>query len=206
MPVEVVGIVGLRKALNKFAPDLKKQMDSEIREALKPIIADARSHVPGNAPGGLFNWNDPGYIRKSRTSRKRGFPSYDSRAIRRGLTYSLAKSKPNRAGFVSVFSLFNKSAAGAIIETAGRLNPSGDPRSQSNNPDAGARFIGAMNGIGGLKDYKGKGDRKDIGRLLFAAYDRNNGKALDATMKAIDKALMMFEYRAKAEDKTVRAA
>jgi hypothetical protein len=205
MPVEVEGIVGLRKALNKFTPDLKKQMDAEVRAALKPIIADARAHVPGKAPGRLFNWNDPGYIRESRTSRQRGFPSYDSRSIRRGLTYSLAASRPNRLGFVSVFSLFNKNAAGAIIETAGRKNPSGDPRSQSNNPNAGANFIGSMNGIGALKDYKGQGNRKDQGRLLFAAYDRNQGKALDGTMKAIDKALRMFAHRAKAEDTTVRA-
>ena len=35
MPVSVKGVVELRKALNKLAPDIKKQMDTEIREALK---------------------------------------------------------------------------------------------------------------------------------------------------------------------------
>ena len=199
MPVVVEGIVGFKKALAKLAPDIKKEMDAEIRAALKPIIADARSKVPANAPGGLFNYNYPGYERKSRTSRKRAFPDYDSKAVRKGLTYTLATRRIN-TGFVSLFSLLNKSATGAIIETAGRANPGGDPRSQSNNPDAGRKFIGAMNNIGALKDYSGRG-QMSTGRLLYAAYARNQGKALDATMKAIDKAKLVFATRIKADRK-----
>ena len=64
---------------------------------------------------------------------------------------------------------------------------------RSNNPDAGARFIGAMNGIGPLKQYdkfsRGKG------RILYAAYAENSGKTLDAVMKAIDKASKAFRAR-----------
>jgi hypothetical protein len=55
MPVVIEGVVGLKKALRQLAPDIKKEMDKEIREALKPIIKDARSKVPGTAPGGLIN-------------------------------------------------------------------------------------------------------------------------------------------------------
>lgn len=199
MPVVVEGIVGFKKALAKLAPDIKKEMDAEIRAALKPIIEDARSKVPASAPGGLFNYNYPGYERKSRTSRQRAFPDYDSRAVRKGLTYTLATRRIN-TGFVSLFALLNKSATGAIIETAGRKNAGGDPRSQSNNPGAGSRFIGAMNGIGALKDYSGRG-QMSTGRLLYAAYARNQGKALDATMKAIDKAKRAFVIRVKSSEK-----
>lgn len=187
MPVVIEGVVGLRKALTQLAPDIKKELDKEVREALKPIIEDARSKVPAQAPGGLYNYNYPGYERKSRTSRKRGFPSYDPKAIRKGLTYSVATSRMRESGFVSLFTLFNKSASGAIIETAGRLNPGGDPESQSNNRDAGRRFVGAMNGVGALKDYSGRG-RNSTGRLLYAAYARNEGKAVNATLIAIEKA------------------
>ena len=201
MPVVVEGIVGFKKALAKLAPDIKKEMDAEIRAALKPIIEDARSKEPASAPGGLFNYNYPGYERKSRTSRKRAFPDYDSKAVRKGLTYTLATRRAT-AGFVSLFSLLNKSATGAIIETAGRANSGGNPRSQSNNSDAGRRFIGAMNGIGGLKDYSGRG-QMSTGRLLYAAYARNQGKALDATMKAIDKAKMALVTRIKSSEKMV---
>lgn len=194
MPVVIEGVVGLRKALTKLAPDIKKELDKEVREALKPILADAKSKVPAQAPGGLYNYNYPGYERKSRTSRKRGFPSYDPKAIRKGLTYSVATGRMRNAGFVSLFTLFNKSASGAIIETAGRANPGGDSKSQSNNPDAGRRFIGAMNGIGALKDYSGRG-QMSTGRLLYAAYYRNQGKAVNATLIAIEKAKQTFYKR-----------
>lgn len=194
MPVVIEGVVGLRKALNKLAPDIKKQMDAEIRTALKPIIADARSKVPGTAPGGLYNWNDPGYERKPRVKgKKEAFPSYNQTVIRRGLTYSLGTKRFEGSGFVSLYTLFNKSRVGAIIETAGRAGTP-NPRAASNNPNAGERFIGAMNGIGGLVDYSGRG-RMSTGRLLYAAYARNQGRALNATLQAIEKAKNTFYDR-----------
>jgi hypothetical protein len=196
MPVVIEGVVGLRKALNKLAPDIKKEMDKEVREALKPIIADARSKVPGSAPGGLFNWNDPGYVRKSIIGKKEGFPSFNQQIIRRGLTYSLGTKRFSGTGFVSLFTLLNKSRVGAIIETAGRTGAP-NPRSQSNNPNAGERFTGAMNGIGPLRDYAGRG-QKSTGRLLYAAYARNQGKAVNATLAAIDTAKNKFYQRIRA--------
>ena len=187
MPVIIEGVVGLKKALRQLAPDIKKEMDKEIRNALKPIIKDARSKVGGTAPGDLINWNDPGYTRKPRVpGKKEAFPSYNQTIIRRGLTYSVATSRMQNSGFVSLFTLFNKSRTGAIIETAGRVGAP-NPRAASNNPEAGERFIGAMNGIGGLVDYSGRG-RKSTGRLLYAAYARNQGRALNATLIAIEKA------------------
>jgi hypothetical protein len=202
MPVVVEGIVGLRKALNKLAPDIKKEMDKEVREALKPIIADARAHVPASTPGGLFNWNSPGYERKSRTGRKDAFPPYNSKVIRKGLTYSITPSRMQGTGFVSLFTLLNKSRVGAIIETAGRLNPGGDPESQSNNPRAGARFNASMNGIGALKDYSGRG-RNSTGRLLYAAYARNQGRALNAIFKSIETAQNNLVKRIQDSNKRV---
>lgn len=194
MPVVVEGIVGLRKALNKYAPDLRKQLDAEVKLALKPIVNDARAHVPEQSV--LRNFNSPGYVRKSRTGREDAFPNYDARIIRKGLTYTLAKKRNDRSGFVSMFTLLNKSRVGAIIETAGRRNPDGNPRSQSNNPNAGRQFIGSMNQIGALKDFANKG-RSTTGRLLFAAYNRNEGKALDAIMKALEKTAALFKIEAE---------
>lgn len=193
MPVVIEGVVELRKALNKLAPDIKRQMDKEIRDSLKPIIRDARSKVPGTAPGGLYNWNDPGYTRKSIIGKKEGFPSYNQLIIRRGLTYSLGTKRFDSTGYVSLFTLFNKSRVGAIIETAGRVG-SPNPRAKSNNPNAGERFVGAMNGIGGLVDYAGRG-RNSTGRLLYAAYARNQGRALNATLRAVETAKTTFYNR-----------
>lgn len=194
MPVVVEGIVGLKKALNKLAPDIKKEMDKEIREALKPIIADAKSKVPAYAPGGLVNWNDPGYERKPRVKGKSSaFPSFNQTIIRRGLIYSLGAKRFDKSGFVSMFTLLNKSRAGAIIETAGRAGGK-NPRAASNNPDAGRRFVDAMDGIGELVDYAGRG-QTSTGRLLYAAYARNQGKAVGATLKAIETAKQKFAQR-----------
>lgn len=212
MPVVVQGVPELKRALKKFAPDLRKQMDDEIRVALKEVVSDARKKVPGVVPGNMYNWQDDGSESISRTSRYRGFPKYNSNVIRRGITYSLGRSRFNRAGFASLYSLLNKSAVGAIVETAGRVSPRGRTQKagraygessknigQSNNPQAGAFFVGRMNGVGPLKQYD-KFDR-GRGRLLFAAYAENNGKALDATFRAIDKASRLLRMRA-----TVRKA
>lgn len=196
MPVVIEGVVGLKKALNKLAPDIKNQMDKEIRQALRPIIRDAKSKVPDSAPGGLYNWNDPGYVRKSIIGKKEGFPSYDQAIIRRGLTYSLATKRFEKSGFVSLYTLFNKSRVGSIIETAGRVGAP-NARGRSNNPNAGERFIGAMNGIGGLVDYAGRG-RLSTGRLLYAAYARNQGRALNATLQSIENAKNTFYNRIRA--------
>jgi hypothetical protein len=203
MPVVVEGIVGLRKALRSYAPDLQKQMDTEIRTAMKEVIGDARRRVPATTR--LYNWVDTGKSRMSRTGRATPFPAYNPTLIRRGLTYSLARQRGNRVGFVSLFTLFNKSAIGAIVETAGRANPNGSSRSQSNNPNAGSMFNTTLsNEVGALKSYK-SGDRKSTGRLLYAAYADNQGKALDAIMAAINKATNAFNQRVEADRKKVAA-
>jgi hypothetical protein len=126
--------------------------------------------------------------------------------IRRGITYKMGATKRNRQGFSALYSLFNSDAAGAIAEWAGRVNPGGRVQKagrnygqssknigQSNNPNAGRIFVGAMNGIGPLKQYD-KFNR-GRGRILYAAYADNSGKALDSVMKAIDKASKLLNYR-----------
>lgn len=205
MPVVVDGIPELKRALKQFAPDLRKQMDDEIRIALKEVVDAAKAKVPATAPGGLYNWNENGSESITRTSKTRAFPKYDSSVIRRGLTYKMGASKRNRQGFSALYSLFNNSAAGVIVDWAGRVNPYGRPQmgnrgskstqkfGRSNNPDAGRRFTLAMNGVGALKQYD-KFER-GRGRLLLAAYAENNGKALDATFRAIDKASRLLKQR-----------
>lgn len=208
MPVVVDGVPELKRALKKFAPDLLKEMNAEIKVALKEVTDDARRKVPSQAPGNLYNWNDNGKEAISRTSRDRAFPKYNGDLIRRGLTYSLGRQKRNSQGFSGLYSLFNRSAAGMIVEWAGRVNPYGRTQKagrryaqssknigQSNNPNAGRIFVGAMNDFGPLKQYD-KFDRGK-GRLLYSAYADNNGKALDATFKAIDKASRALNARTK---------
>ena len=194
MGVKVSGLIETRKALRKLAPDLYKEMNREIGAAMRVVVKDARGMVEPSV-NGLYNWQDRGTLVKSRSSRERAFPKYNSQVIKKGLTYSIGKSRKNKSGFVSLYSLLNKSAAGSIIETAGRKNGmDGDSRSQSNNRRAGEHFNRSIQGTYGGFSKIGKG-RYDQGRLMAKAIDRNEGKAQDAIFKAIDKTTKAFYAR-----------
>lgn len=193
MPVEVKGLVETQRALRKFAPDLYKEMNKEIRVALKVVVDDARSMVQPSV-NGLYNWQDKGTLVKSRTGRLEAFPKYNEQVIRKGLTYKLGRSKRNSLGFTGTYILLNRSRVGSIVETAGRKNFNGDPRSQSNNPNAGAHFNrGIQSTYGGFKNI-GK-SRFDSGRLLYKAYYEDQGKVTDAVFKAIGKATSTYKQR-----------
>ena len=202
MPVEAKGVIELRKALNQFAPDLAKELTKEITTSLKVIQKSARGFVDNNAPGGLYNWNENTRGRKitARNSmfrtfntegRLRLFPLYDAGTIKRGIVYRTGYGKPNSKGFRSLFRIRNQSAAGAIYETAGRKNPNGDPQSKSNNPNAGSRFVQQ----GPL--YGRKRDGQDMrGRVIFRAWEQDEGKQTAAIFKAIDTAAEKLNKRA----------
>ena len=185
MPTEVKGVVEARKILRKLAPETLKAYNAQIAAPLKEMVADARNDLPSSFQR-LRNFSYPGYLRKSRSSRKRAFPSYEPNVVRRGLTYSLAKSKKNDSGWSSLVSLLNKSAAGAIIETAGRKNPYGDPDSQSNNVGAGRDFIIAVNNQAGVLKQTGK-TRKTSGRLLGRTLVEDQGKAQATILKVLSQ-------------------
>lgn len=207
MPVVVQGVDDLKRALKKYAPDLKAEMDATIKTELMAVRDAARAKVPGSAPGGLYNWERPKSTEDvaSRTSKTRGFPIYNASVVRRGLVYRTGTSRFNMSGFASLYALWNSSDVGAIIEVAGRKNRYGRPQmgnrggrstqthGRSNNPDAGRRFVGAMNGVGALKSYDQ--NPKHRGRLLYSVYADRDGKTLDAVFKAIELAKRKFEAR-----------
>jgi hypothetical protein len=196
MPTEVVGAVALRKALNNYAPDLAKELTKELGAVLKPITNEARSYVPLASP--MSGW------RKRETSNGGRFPKYDAAEIRRGIVYKTTPSKPNRAGFVNVVRIQNKSMTGAIFETAGRKNGQGQdwvgPNaggaskgvSRSVNPYAGNQFI---SNLGQLYGPNKKGDHRMMGRLIFRAWDKTQGRANASVFKAIENTTAKFNRR-----------
>lgn len=206
MPVSVTGVIALRKALNAYAPDLAKELTAEITKSLKVIQKDARGFVPNKAPAGLYNWEfNPNRKLTAKNSmfrtfapegeRVRFFPLYNATEVKRGIVYRTGYGKPNSRGFRSLFRIRNNSAAGAIYETAGRKNPQGDPKSKSNNPNAGARFVqqGAL--------YGSKKDGQDMrGRVLFRAYEQDQGKQTAAIFKAIENTAERFYKRTQIVD------
>lgn len=195
MPTEVKGALKLRKALKQFTPDLAKETQKELGALLKPMTQKARGFIPGSAP--LSGWG--------KASVNGRFPEWSSQAAKRGIGYKTTPSKPNRAGFRALARIVNNSAAGAIYETAGRLNPQGRPQapmqkvvlpghrnfgksirsgnktqSMSNNPMAGQQFIDALNKTG----------------QIVNAYTRVPGMAGKASNKLKGRAI----YRAWSED------
>lgn len=172
MPVAVKGAVALRKALRDYTPDLAKQLPKEMAIALKPVIKTARGYAPSNSQI-LSGW-------QPRPMGEGRFPTYNASMVKAGIGYKTTPSKPNRRGFRSLARLFNKTAAGAIYETAGRKNPDSRFVQNLNN-----KYASSM-----------KGKNKMEGRVLYRAYDEDQGKAQTGVLKAIEKAKTRLNQRA----------
>lgn len=195
MAVRLEGAVALRKALRKFEPDLSKELQQEMKSFLQPVVKKARGFVPAEGSV-LTNWQ------KSHVSDTARFPYFDFKAAKGGIGYKTSPSKPNSKGFVSLASINNRSASGAIFETAGRKNPQGQPwnpksgshkYSRSNNRDAGKMFIDSANSLSPLV---GRGS--DRGRLIYRAWEEDQGKATAGVVRAIEKAADKLEAKVKA--------
>ena len=219
MPTEVENALELRLALKKYMPDLAKETQDEMANALRPVVARARGFIPADSK--LLS----GWVKGTAsidTSNYRAFPTFSSSDAKRGLGYRVTPSKPNKSGFVSLARIQQSNAGGAIYETAGRLNPNGRSQgpivdrylngvydqtthtgkqySTSLNPNAGQQFMNNLNSAGPLvnarpKGMKGRPSRKQIGRAMYRAYAEDNGVALKALMKAIENAKYKFEEK-----------
>jgi hypothetical protein len=166
MPASVKGGLELRKALRKFAPDLAKETRKEIAGILKPITARAKGYVVAPAP--LSGWEK----RPNSTGR---FPQFDASEVKRGIGYKTTPSRPNAKGFVALAQINNKSAAGAIYETAGRNT-------------AGGNFVPRLKPL--VESPAGKG------RMIYKAWEENQGKATVAVLKAIEASAAKLNERA----------
>jgi hypothetical protein len=214
MPTEVKGAIALRKALKNFAPDLAKETQNELGNLLKPITNKARGFIPSKAP--LSGWG------KSSSTIWGTDRIWSTGKARRGIGYKTTPSKPNKQGFRALARIVNASAAGAIYETAGRLNPNGREQapmarvvresqsnygkmirsgtknqSKSNNPNAGNMFIESMDQYSRVVDANnqtgaGRRSRKMKGRAIFKAWKEDGGKTNAAIIKAIENSKVKF--------------
>ena len=202
MPVELDNAVALRKALKQYTPDLAKETQKEIAGHLRKVVNRARGFVPSDSP--LSGWANP--------VGEWEYRAFNAGIIKKGLGYSTTPTKPNKRGFRSLATIFNKSASGAIYETAGRKNPSGLPPAQrvkkyrggqfiteweggkdvnkSANPNAGRQFIAALPPLvdSQQSNSAGRRTRKTKGRLLFRAWADDQGRTTAAVVAAIQSA------------------
>jgi hypothetical protein len=178
--------------MRKFTPDLYKKMNSEISAVMLPVRNEARNYVPLKTLSGWQNQTGV-WALSDRT--------YDALTIKRGIVYRRGRTKANDKGFRSSYRIVNTTAAGAIYETAGRKNPSGQPwvgakgkggntYSHSDNPRAGLRFINSLGGqLVGADKFKG--------RLIYRAWAKQNGKVIPSVINSINNAIMDFNRLAK---------
>ena len=174
MPVEVTGAIATRKALRQFEPDLAKEVTKEITSFLKPVVKNARGFLPSNEEV------PSGWVKRPNQGGRWAARSYDATEVRRGISFKSTPSKPNRNGFRSLATIFNRSAAGAIYETAGRKS------------GITGRFTPKLGG-----QLKGKG-QKGTGRVIFRAVNEDEGKARAHIIKAVEKAAEKLNARSKA--------
>jgi hypothetical protein len=217
VPTEVKGVIELRKALRAYSPSLEKEMRREIYGVVKPVVTAAKGYVPSEIMGLRTGWiraSRGKKITKTTSAFRRGvFPFFNPSEVKAGIKYSDKITKSNRAGFVSIFQIKNSSRAGAIYETAGRANngqaqpwvgPKGSGShkySHSFNPNAGQHFINAISNSGTMK---GEGKRR--GRLIYRAWNEDQGKANAAVFRAIEKATARFNKGATMIDLKREAA
>jgi hypothetical protein len=171
MPTSVKGASNLRKALKNFTPDLAKETTKEIGSFLKPVVKKARGYVPANSqvPSGWLVGNQKGKWERV---------AFDSNLAKRGIGYKTTPSKANRSGFRALVSILNKTAAGAIYETAGRKTAGGN---------FSPRLYGELTGP----------SQKMQGRAMFRAYAEDQGRAKGHVLKAIFTSADKFNKTAK---------
>lgn len=205
MPAVVQGLVETKRALREFAPDLKRNLDREARSFLRVMVSDAKGFVPANSPLSGWQIHSKGKRITAQTSAfsTRSFPLFQTAEIKAGLVSKVGGMKPTRSGFRAEYALQNKSAAGAIYETAGRVHPDGLPWggpkasptdhkvSHSRNPKAGKHFIAAINNTDGYRQIHGKKD----GRLIYRTVEKDNGKAIRGITDAVLNSERLLQMR-----------
>jgi hypothetical protein len=200
MPASLQGAVALRKAIKKISPETSKAVSKEISGMLRSVTNKARGFVPSEAP--LSGWgNEVG---------EWSYRAFKSSTVKAGIGFSTVPSKPNKRGFRSLARIFNKSAAGAIYETAGRKSgldgqpvfkrtkftpatyvETGKEFNRSWNPNAGKQFIAALPPLVDSQagNIAGRRTRKTKGRLIFRAWAEDNGKTNAAIIKAFESSM-----------------
>jgi hypothetical protein len=196
MPVNITGVQGTLKAMRKFDPDLAKEMNKQIKSAMLPIRDKARAYIPENSKM-LSNWTKADAFGPQ--SRKyRAFPKFDETEISKGIVYKPGTNNKGevagatfRRRFQLAYFVANNSAGGSIYETSGRKSgPGGNRNTKSLNPNAGQQFMDRINPY----PLIGSGTSMQ-GRLIYRAWEENQGRAAQAVNLAINTAVAIFNAK-----------
>jgi hypothetical protein len=171
MPTEIKGVIGLRRALKNFEPDLAKETTKQLGAFLRPVVVTARGYMPSDS-------NVPsGWLKREGAEGRWANRFYNQSAAKKGIKYKTTPSKANRSGFTSLASILNTNIGGAIYETAGRKAGI----TGNFTPKLGGTIVGPK--------------QKMQGRAMFAAYAQDQGKAKAHIIKALETAGRKFNER-----------
>ena len=191
--LSIQGLNNTISALERFAPDLKKALDREVKGILSTIVNQARDYIPGDIhPSGWARENkNAGLVGPLQQNQSRGmFVRFDAAKAKSGIKSLSPTSKSSQTGFRNSYGVVQRDKAGAIFETAGRGSKASRARtraSRSTNPTASQDFIGVIeNTYGPLPTAKGLG--QDKGRALIRAVDENKKPAQRAIFEAVKNA------------------
>jgi len=110
--VKLENVRSVQNLLKEFAPDLRRQMDRQVRKVIEPISNRARGMVPEMA---LSRWKPQGQGQWGQRLR------YDASDARRGIRVGTGGKARGLTGTqLFAYSLLQANAAGAVYEVAGR--------------------------------------------------------------------------------------
>lgn len=217
MPANVVGVKDVLQGLSFIDEDMYTKIRIAVRPVMQTIAAKAKGFVPSNGAV-LSGWTKPA----GDNLNYRPFPRFDSANVQAGIGYNDGENKKFANGFRVSNYVYNVSPAGAIYETAGRLNPQGrapftttspgggnlafktktggKSRSRatsaynSNNPFAGYQFVTALEPVTKQPKIKDirSGGRKTTGRLIYKAWAQDSPKVYDKIIEAINSTAIRF--------------
>ena len=152
LDASLYGYAEFKNKLKKASPEVRKQMDKEIRAMITPVSKLAKSYVPTRA---MTNWrksdnpkNDDGW-----GARK----GWDKSEVVKGISVRQGGRRARGNATSSAWKIQNSSAAGAIYELAGKGTGNGSLASDS--------FISAINANTGRPS-----------RLIWRAWDVTGGE------------------------------
>lgn len=177
----IYGLNDVKRALKSVAPDLRKEMDNEIRDHIRPVQSRARSLVPTTA---LSRWNDiPGtgaYTRPMVSPYGQRWDydrlRFDPSRVRSGIAIRQGGRRARGRAVRAAWKVINRTPAGAVFELAGS--------GQSNHP-----FVQNLEGKHGQPS-----------RLIWRAWDEV-GQGIDKKIAAtVDKYERQLQQRIDAAD------
>ena len=157
-------VTRLMSALGKIDPALRRATQAKMKLAAKPMVAEARSLVPEDSGLNWGNWTTP---------KNRVIGPYDARTVRRGIkvTYKGPSKRDRGKEIFPLLTLQNTSAAGSIIDMAGRSN------------GAGRGSEGAARGRAMIQKLR---ERGRASRIVWEAAERKMDEVNRGVQKAIE--------------------